>query len=226
MIDKVEQYHMVRAPSDVVIGGIEFKRPDRETGLLGLNGRHITESNRAYVSLPGGGFLNFWGRDIASQPNRPSGNAYTDCLSPFDDHPDATLKSAFTLAAHRFESGVGVTWSMPSDARDRSYSWHINRIIEEAVTGEFLTSDAPSSIETDDGQSGLDDYLGHLTPCPRGDIRSCDCCRCPADDCGIKSIRHRKHETPTYACNSQDCDAEFEEPALRPARKESEPNGD
>jgi hypothetical protein len=217
---------MVRAPGDIVIGGINFERPERDTGFIGLDGKHIREANRAYVALPGGGFLNFLGRDVSQPSPRPSGDAYTDCLSPFDDHPDATLASTFTLAAHRFNADVGVTQSMLSDARDRQYSWHINRIIEDIVTGEFLTSDAPDSIETDDEQSGLDDYLGHLSPCPRGDIRSCDCCRCPADDCGIKSIRHRKNKTPTYACNSEDCDAEFEEPALRPARKESEPTGD
>lgn len=216
---------MVRALGGIKIGGVEFERPDRDTGLLGLNGRHIEEANRAYVSLPGGGFLNFWGRDIACQPSRPSGRVY-NCLSPYSSHPDATLTSAFTLAAHRFNADVGVTPSMTSDARDRSYSWHINRIIEDVVTGDFIESDAPDSIETDDGQSGLDDYLGHLTPCPRGDIRSCDCCRCPADDCGIKSIRHRKNKSPTYACNGENCDAEFEEPALRPARRESEPTGD
>jgi hypothetical protein len=219
---------MVRAPDSIVIGGIDFERPDRQTGFLGLNGRHITESNRGHTAVPGGGFLawaSFLGRDVAQPSPRPTGNTY-NCLSPFDDHPDATLASAFTLHAHRFNSGAGVTPSMTLDARDRSYGWHIDRLIEDAVTGEFLTSDAPNSTESPDGQSGLDDYLGHLTPCPRGDIRSCECCRCPADDCGIKSIRHRKSKTPTYACNGENCDAEFEEPALRPARKESEPTGD
>lgn len=217
---------MARAPGGVVIGGISFERSDRDTGLIGLNGRHITESNRGHVAVPGGGFLawaSFLGRDCAHQPRRVSGGTY-DGLSPFSSHPDATLASSFDVS-HPSSPGVCVFEAM-SEPRDRSYGWRIDRLIEDAVTGDFIESDAPNRIETDDGQSGLDDYLGHLTPCPRGDIRSCDCCRCPADDCGIKSIRHRKNKTPTYACNSEDCDAEFEEPALRPARKESEPTGD
>jgi hypothetical protein len=135
MIDKAKQYRMVRAHGGIVIGGIDFERPDRQTGFLGLNGRHIAERNRAYVSLPGGGFLTFWGRDVAQPSPRPTGNAYTDCLSPFDDHPDATLASAFTLHAHRFDSGVGVTSSMTVDARDRSYGWRIDRLIEELRRG-------------------------------------------------------------------------------------------
>lgn len=223
MIDKAQQYRMVRQAGGVVIGGIDFKRPDWQTGLLGLNGRHIEEANRAHVALPGGGFLNFWGRDIARPPRSPSGNTYT-CLSPFDDHPDATLVGAFTVASHRFNADVGVTPSMPSDARDRSYGWRINSIIEDTVTGEFLESSAPESVESDDGQSGLEEFIGHLSPCGHGDIRSCECCRCP--ECNAIGIRGRKNKTPTYACGNPSCDANpFEQPALRPARQ-PEPTGD
>ena len=217
---------MVRQPGDVKIGGVDFIRPPRETGLLALNGQHVAESHRGHVALPGGGWLQWIrGSGDAALPRRPTGGVYTPCLSPFDAHPDACTVSADFDVIRAPSPGLRVLGTTP-DPRDRSYSPRIDRRIEDVVTGEFIESSAPGRIETDDGQSGLDDYLGHLTPCPRGDIRSCDCCRCPADDCGIKSIRHRKNKTPTYACNSEDCNAEFEEPALRPARKESEPTGD
>lgn len=208
---------MVRAPGGIVIGGVNFERPDRDTGLLGLNARHIEEANRAHVALPGGGFLNFWGRDVAHPTPRPTGDVYAECLSPFDSHPDATLASAFTLTAHRFNADVGVTPSMPSDARNRSYSWHITRLIEDTVTGDFIESDAPDSIESDDGQAGLDDFDGELTPCAPSEVTECECCRCP--ECGIKSINARAGKSPTYRCYGQDCGAEFEEPRLRPGQR-------
>lgn len=85
----------------------KLKFSDWTTGLWGLDDRHIREANRAHVALPGGGFIDFWGRDESRPAPRPSGDAYTDCLSPFDDHPDATLASAFTVASHSFASGVG-----------------------------------------------------------------------------------------------------------------------
>lgn len=216
MIDKEEQYRMVRAPGGIKIGGVEFERPDRDTGLLGLDGRHIKEANRAYVSLPGGGFLNFWGRDTAEPSPRPTGNTY-NCLSPFDDHPDATLASVFTLHAHRFDSGVGVTSSMTVDARDRSYGWRIDRLIEDIVTGDFIDSTQPESVESDDGQAGLDDFDDDMTPCAASDVTECDCCRCP--ECGIRSINARDGKSPTYRCYGQDCGAEFEEPRLRPGQR-------
>lgn len=217
---------MVRAPGGVEIGGVEFDRPaPGPGGVFALDDRHVRDSTRAHVALPGGGWLDFWGRGDAQPTPRPSGDQYEDCLSPFASHPDATLTSEFDIRRCAGPA-AGVTQSMSLDVLDRKYGWVVDRAIEDAVTGEFLESSAPESVESPDGQSGLDGFLGELKPCPRGKIRSCDCCRCPADDCGIKSIRHRKNKDPTYACNSQNCDAEFDKPALRPARGESEPGGD
>lgn len=115
--------------------------------------------------------------------------------------------------------------SMSMDVLERSYGWWVDRAIEESMTGEFLSSDAPESVESPDEQSGLDDYLGELKACPQGEIRSCSCCRCK--HCGEASIRARQSVDPTYACNNPSCDGDpFEQPALRPARGESEPGGD
>lgn len=203
-----------------MIGGVEFDRPDsRPDGLLDLNPRHIEESNRGHVALPGGGFFawaSFQGRDASHQPPRVSGGVYTPSLSPFDDHPDAcTVSSDFDLG--RTPGTVGVLVDMP-DPRDRDYGWWVKRAIEDSMTEEFLESSAPESIESDDGQAGLNDFNGKVEPCPPEDIRSCDCCRCI--HCGSIATRARVTKTPMYACGNPSCNGEpFDEPDVFPGRR-------
>lgn len=218
---------MARALGNTVINGVEFKREERQTGLLGMNPNHIPEANRPHVALPGGGWLK-WGWKKRWDPTitLSTGDCYAACLSPWSDHPDTTSPSRFDSSSPTSPT-AGVTGSMSTDASDvldRSYSWKVDRVIEETVRGDWAESDAPESVESPDGQAALEEFTGHLSPCSHEDIRSCECCRCP--ECNAIGIRGRKNKSPTYACGNPSCDADpFEQPALRPARQ-SEPTGD
>jgi len=86
------------------------------------------------------------------------------------------------------------------------------------VQPDFLESSAPDSIDAGDGQTGLDEFTGELSPCGYSDVRQCSCCRCI--HCGAASIRARQSKEPTYSCNNPSCDgAAFDSPDIRPGRR-------
>lgn len=214
MLNQNANYDMVRGPGSVKVGGVSFDRPERQTGLLAMDGSYIEQTNKPYCAVPGGGFLKFgWPRRAStSEPfTRPGASVY-DSWTPWDSDRDTSIITDFVFADAVSD---GVLTPMP-DARDRSYGWHIDSIIDDVVTGEFIESAAPESIESDDDQSGLDDFHGHLTPCADSEITQCDCCRCK--ECGIKSINARSNKEPTYRCHG--CSAEFEDPVLRPGQRD------
>lgn len=213
------------------VGPIDRPGPDSPLVEFTRLDEYIETSNRDVVPLPpraGGGSIDMaWRRRNARPPAAPSGGVYAS-LSPFDDVIDARLASDFFVSRRSSGAGVASFDELPP-ADERSYGWRVDRAIEDVVTGDFLTSDAPDRVESPDGQSGLSEFTGHLQPCGKGEVRSCSCCICP--ECGIRSIRYRikgaeSDEIPTYACNGQDCGAEFDMPTLRPARESGEPRGD
>jgi len=81
---------------------------------------------------------------------------------------------------------------------------------------DFAASTAPESIESADGQAGLDEFTGGVEPCGYGEVRHCVCCRCPE---GHKSVRARKDKDPTYVCNAPNCSWSGESPSVFPARR-------
>jgi len=86
---------------------------------------------------------------------------------------------------------------------------------------DFRESTAPDSVESGDGQAGLDEFEGPLDPCGYDEVRECSCCLCP--ECGSVAIRERKNEPKSerYACGNPACSTDpFPHPDVRPARSD------
>lgn len=206
---------MVRTPGDVTIGGIEFDRPELPRGLTGLPDRVVREANRPFCAVPGGGFLD-WRGHSDRWVRRPRGGTYHS-LSPFDDVIAARVIEDFNVCRRSSGASVSTFESMPGP-RDRSYGWRVDCRIEDAVTGEFLESQTPDSVDKPDSQAGLDEFAGPVDPCPPDEIRSCDCCRCI--HCDSKATRARVTKSPTFACGNPSCDGDpFERPVVKPGRR-------
>lgn len=132
------------------------------------------------------------------------------------------LRAPFTVNVSR--RSVWRSVYRPGDAgewviEDRAYCWSVRRALRESMSGDFIESSAPVSVEIDDGQAGLGDFDGEaLAPCGHSEIRSCSCCTCAA--AGHAGIRHRKTKEPAYACNSPNCDWTGDRPIVRPARSD------
>lgn len=206
---------MVRAPGDVKIGDVSFPDVPMPRGLTDLPGRIIKEANRPFCAVPGGGFLD-WRGNSDGWVRRPRGGTYGS-LSPFDDCVAVRTLSDFDIRRESSGAGVG-TFASLAAPRDRSYGWRVNRRIEDVVTGEFLESQTPDSVDKPESQAGLDEFSGPVDPCPPDEIRSCDCCRCI--HCGSKATRARVTKSPTFACGNPSCDGDaFEEPVVKPGRR-------
>ena len=165
--------------------------------------------------------------------SRPRADVY-DCPLPYEFRDDVVAPYLFegvvrefdrveNLTSYEFTPAAagrraGVVRHCRQHPLDRDgYHARVLDRLDSWWTPDWAPSTSPDRVERGDGQAGLDDFdREEIAPCGSSEVRGCDCCRCPA--CGIKSIRARG-KTPKYACNGPECDATFEEPVVRPARR-------
>jgi len=154
-------------------------------------------------------------------PRQSSGSQYHSLDLIIGEMPDAIQFSTIPNDECRLRDWrdlfTGGRWTDLSPDRFTESNW--GEIANKyTVQPDFLESSAPDSIDAGDGQTGLDEFTGELSPCGYSDVRQCSCCRCI--HCGAASIRARQSKEPTYSCNNPSCDgAAFDSPDIRPGRR-------
>jgi hypothetical protein len=137
-------------------------------------------------------------------------------LSPqgSDETRSPLLPRQCSGSVYHIEWTVSDTSMQPVNRFPRQNYWEVDNTY--FIQPDFADSVGTDSVESPDGQSGLDDFDCDAGPCGRGEVRSCSCCQCPA---GHQSIRARQDKSPTFACNSPNCNWSGESPDVFPARR-------